>query len=107
MISLCYRVKTLVKGEHCVPYKETQGMQRLDYPHYTKMPYPPKITNETKSDHNFLCPSDRQHKSVPVTIIDPLVNTFSTEISVIFYSFLTIFRPSREPFADVTTVYPQ
>ena len=24
--------------------------------HYTKMPYPPKITNETKSGHNYLFP---------------------------------------------------
>ena len=44
---------------------------------YTKMPYPPKITNEKKSDHNFLYPSDRQHKHVPVKIVDPLVNAFS------------------------------
>ena len=30
----------------------------------TKMPYLPKITNEKKSDHNFLYTSDRQHKNV-------------------------------------------
>ena len=35
---------------------------------YTKMPYPPKITNEKKSDHNFLYPSDRKHKNVPEKI---------------------------------------
>ena len=38
---------------------------------YTKMLYPPKITNETKSDHNFLDPGERQQKNVPVTIVDP------------------------------------
>ena len=69
---------------------------------YTKMPYPPKITNEKKSDHNFLYPSDRQHKNVPVKITYPLVNAFSTEISLIFYSLFQIFRPSRKPFRDVT-----
>ena len=35
-------------------------------------------------------------------IIDPLVNTSSTEITVIFYSFFIILRPSRKPFRDVT-----
>ena len=66
------------------------------------MPYPPKITNDTKSGHNFLYPSERRQKNVPVTIIDPLVNTFLTEITVIFYSFFNILRPSRKPFRDVT-----
>ena len=66
---------------------------------YTKMPYPPKITNETKS---FLYPSDRRQKNVPVTIVDPLVNTSSTGITVIFYSFFNILGPSRKPFRDVT-----
>ena len=54
---------------------------------YTKMPYPTKITNETKSGPNFLYPRERRPKNVPVTIVDPLVNTSSTEITVIFYSF--------------------
>ena len=44
---------------------------------YTKMLYPPKITNEKKSDHNFLYPSDTQHKNVPEKIVNPLVNAFS------------------------------
>ena len=74
-------------------------IQRL---RYTKMPYPPKITNETKSDHNFLYPRERRQKNVPVTIVDPLVNTPSTEITVIFYNFFNILRPSRKPFRDVT-----
>ena len=69
---------------------------------YTKMPYPPKITNETKSDHNFLYPRERRQKNVPVTIVDHLVNTSSTEITVIFYNFFNILRPSRKPFRDVT-----
>ena len=37
-----------------------------------------------------------------MTIIDPLVNASSTEITVIFYSFFIILRPSRKPFRDVT-----
>ena len=45
---------------------------------YTKMPYPPKITNEKKRDHNFIFPSDRQHKNVPVKIVNPLGNAFLT-----------------------------
>ena len=69
---------------------------------YTKMPYPPKITNEKKSDHNFLYPSDRQHKYVPVKIANPLVNAFSTETFLIFCCLFQIFRPSRKPFRDVT-----
>ena len=69
---------------------------------YTKMPYLPKITNETKSDHNFLYPRERRQKNVPLTIVDPLVNTSSTEIAVIFYNFFNILRPSRKPFCDVT-----
>ena len=56
---------------------------------YTKTPYPPKTTNETKSDHNFLYPTERRQKNVPVTIVDPLVNTSSTEITVILYNFFT------------------
>ena len=66
------------------------------------MPYPPKITNETKSDHNFLYPRERRQKNVPLTIVDPLINTSSTEIAVIFYNFFNILRPSRKPFRDVT-----
>ena len=69
---------------------------------YTKMPYPPKITNEKKSDHNFLYPSNKQHKYVPVKIANPLVNAFSMEIFLIFYCLFQIFRPSRKPFRDVT-----
>ena len=69
---------------------------------YTTMPYPPKITNEKKSDHNFLYPSDRQHKNVPVKIVNPILNVFSTEIALIFYCLFQIFRPSRKPFCDVT-----
>ena len=65
------------------------------------MPYPPKITNETKSDHNFLYPRERRQKNVLVTIVIPIVNTSSTEIIIIFYSFFNILRPSREPFRDV------
>ena len=69
---------------------------------YTKMPYPPKITNETKSDHNFLYPRKRRQKNVPVTIVNHLVNTSWTEITVIFHNFFNILRPSRKPFRDVT-----
>ena len=68
----------------------------------TKMPYLPKITNETKSGHNFFYPSKRRHKNVPVTIVDPLVNTSSTEIIVIVYSFFKILTPSRKPIGDIT-----
>ena len=75
--------------------------------HYTKMPCPAKITKEKKSDHNLLYPSNRQHKTVPVKIIYPSVNAFSTEISLTFYCLFHIFRPSRKPFADVTFVNPQ
>ena len=73
-------------------------------PYYNKTPYPPKITNETKGDHNFLYPSNTQHKNVPVTIIDPLLDTFSSEMSIIFYSFFDIYRPSRMVSADVTVL---
>ena len=69
---------------------------------YTKMPYPPKITNETKSDHNFLYPRERRQKNILVTIVDPLINTSLTEITVIFYNFFIILRPSRKPFRDIT-----
>ena len=42
---------------------------------YTKMHYPPKINNEKKkSYHNFLYCSDRQHKNVPVKIVNPLAS---------------------------------
>ena len=68
----------------------------------TKMPYPPKITNETKSSHNFLHPRERQQKNLPVTIVDPLVNTSSKEITVILYSFFNILKLSRKPFRDIT-----
>ena len=51
-------------------------MQLLDYPQLHQDALPPKITNEKKSNHNFLYPSDRQHKNVPVKITNPLVNTF-------------------------------
>ena len=57
---------------------------------YSKMPYPTKITNEKKSDHNFLYPSDRQHINVPVKIVSLIVNAFSTEISLIFYCLFQI-----------------
>ena len=66
------------------------------------MPYLPKITNETKSSHNFLYTRGGRQKNVPETIVDPSVNTSSTEITVIFYSFFNILRPSRKPFRDVT-----
>ena len=71
------------------------------------MPYPSKITNEKKSDHNFLYTSDRQNKNVPVKIVNPLVNAFSTEISLIFYCLFQIFRPLRKPFRDVSFVNAQ
>ena len=77
-------------------------MQCLDSFRYTKMPYPPKITNKTKGGHNFLYSREKRQKNVPVTIVDPLVNTSSMEITVIFYSFFNILRPSRKPFRDVT-----
>ena len=35
-------------------------MQCLNYPLLYQDAYPPKITNEKKSDHNFLYPSDKQ-----------------------------------------------
>ena len=66
-------------------------MQRLDYPPLHQDALPIKITNEKKSDHNFCYPSDRQHKNVPVKIVNPLVNAFSTEISLIFYCLFQIF----------------
>ena len=55
-----------------------------------------------QSGHNFLYPRERRQKNVPVTIVDPLVNTSSPEITVIFYSFLKILSSSRKPFRDVT-----
>ena len=69
-------------------YKETQGMQCLDCPLLHQDALPTKIHQRNKSGHNFLYPSERRHKNVPVTIIDPLVNTFSTEIVYIFFTFL-------------------
>ena len=74
---------------------------------YTKMPYPPKITQGKKSDQNFLYLDDGQHKNVPVKIVNPLVNAFLTEISLIFYCLFQIFRSSMKPFLDVTFVDPQ
>ena len=44
-------------------------MQRLDYPPLHQDALPIQITNKKKSDHNFLYPSDRQHKNLPVKII--------------------------------------
>ena len=66
------------------------------------MPYPPKITNEKKSDHNFIYPSDGQHKNVAVKIVNSKVNALSMEISLIFNCLFQIFRLSRKPFRDVT-----
>ena len=68
---------------------------------YTKMPYPPKISNKAKSGHNFLYRRERWQKNVPLKIVDPLVNTSSTEITVVIYRFFNILRPSRKPFRDV------
>ena len=82
--------------------KKHQECNALTILCYTKMPYPPKITNEKKSCHSFFYPSDRQRKNVPVKIANPLVNAFSTEIFLIFYCLFQIFRPSRKPFRDVT-----
>ena len=69
---------------------------------YNKMPCPPKITNDTKGGHKFLYLRERRHKNIPLTIVNLLVNTFLTEITVIVYSFFNILRPSRKPFLDVT-----
>ena len=68
-------------------------MQRLDYP---------PLHQDALQFHNFLYPRERRQKNVPVTIVDPLVNSSSTEITVIFYNFFNILRPSRKPFRDVT-----
>ena len=94
----------MIKSEKIFPsiYKETQGIQRLYYPPLHQDALPTQITNKTKSDHNFLYPRERRQKNVPVTIVDPSVNTFSMEITVIFYNFFNILRPSRKPFRDVT-----
>ena len=96
----------MIKCEKIFPslYKETQGMQRLDYPLLHQDALPTKITNEKESDHNFLYPSGRQYKNVPVKIVNPLVNAFPTEICLIFYFLFQIFRPSRKPFRDVAFV---
>ena len=105
---ILYR-KYMIKCEKIFPsiYKKHKEFNASIILRYTKMPYPPKITNEKKSDHNFLYPSDRQHKNVPVKIVNPLVNAFSTDISLIFYCLFQIFRPSRKPFRDVTFVNAQ
>ena len=97
----------MIKCEKIFPsiYTETHGMQCLDYPLLS-----PRCLTHQKSpqkkniDHNFLYPSNKQHKNVPVRIVDPLVNAISMEISLIFYCLFHIFRPSRKPFADVTFV---
>ena len=67
-----------------------------------RCPTHPKSPTKQKGSHNFLYPRERWQKNVPVTIIDPLVNTSLTEITVIFYSFFNILRPSRKPFCEVT-----
>ena len=77
-------------------------MQRLDYPPLHQDALPTQNHHETKSDHNFLYSRERRQKNVPMTIVDHLVNTSSTEITVIFYNFFNILRPSRKPFRDVT-----
>ena len=94
----------MIKCEKTFPslYKKHKECNVSIILRYTKMPYPPKITNETKSSHNFLYPRERRQKNLSVTIIDPLVNTSSTEVTVVFYSFFNIPRPSRKPFRDVT-----
>ena len=98
----------MIKCEKIFPslYKETQGMQRLDYPllHQDALP---TQNHQQKKFHNFIYPSDRQHKNVPVKIVNPLVNAFSTEIFLIFYCLFQIFTPSRKPFRGVTFVDPQ
>ena len=89
----------MIKCEKIFPsvYKETQGMQRLDYPALHQDALPTQNHQRKKSDHNFLYPRDRQHKNVPVNIVDPLVNAFPTEISLISYCLFHICRPSRKP----------
>ena len=84
-------------------------MQRLDYPslHQDALSTQNHQKKKKKCDHNFLYTSDRQRKNVPVKIVNPLVNAFSTKISLIFYCLIHIFRPSRKPFCDVTFVNPQ
>ena len=52
-------------------YKETQGSNASIILRYTKMPYLPKITSETKSGHNFLCPSERRYKPVYSFLVFP------------------------------------
>ena len=64
----------------------------------TKVPY--LLNSPTKqkvATISFTLAKDDK-KNVPLTIVDPLVNTSSTEITVIVYSFLKILRPSRKPF---------
>ena len=94
----------MIKCENNIPFyiKKHKECNTSIILRYTKMPYPPKIINETKSGHNFLYPRERQQKNVPVPIVDPLVNTDMTEITIIFYSFCNILRQSRKPFRDVT-----
>ena len=58
---------------------------------YTKMPHPPKITNETKSDNYILYTCDRQHKNVPVTLARQSFSKFRIcHILKPFYHFRVI-----------------
>ena len=82
-------------------------MQRLDYPPIQQdaLPTPNHQRNKKWSQfrlHNFLYSREIQHKNVPVTVISPLINTFSTEITIIVYSFFNIL--SLRPFDDVTVL---
>ena len=99
----------MIKCEKIFPSldKETQGMQRLDYPPLHQDALPTQNHQRKKSDHNFLYTSHRQHQNVPVKIVNPSVNAFSMEISLIFYCLFQIFRPSRKPFRDVTFINAQ
>ena len=86
-------------------YKETQGMQRLDYPPLHQDATQNHQRNKERSQ--FLLPKRQTTQNVPVKIVNPLVDAFSTEISLMFYCLFQIFRPSRKSFRDVTFVYPQ
>ena len=55
--------------------KELQGVQGLDYPLLHQDALRTQNHLKTKDDHDFLYPSDRQHSNVPVTVVDPSVNT--------------------------------
>ena len=94
----------MTKCEKIFPslYKETQGMQRLDYTPLHQDGLPTQNHQQKKERSQFPL-----HKNVPVKIINPLVNAFSTEISFIFYCLFQILRPSRKPFRDVTCVNGQ